>query len=329
MTAETEFDFSPLDWKDMVKAAETQAHFIIDGMISATSTLLYGEAKVGKSYIVSALIASLAMGRDFLGRGIESRGWNVAICATDDGAAAEYGQRIQTVVPEGVNLPVRCFQLPVMRSRAMWESLYRQIIRGGFNFVVIDNLTQAAGGSVNDDGAIRDFFEGVRMFTRAGIPVVIVGHSSEKSGERGKSNLPMGSSAISQSVRHRCFVSRSRGRLSLRFSGNHVEPHTVLLEHGTGARFTVVDRQDAEAVKADGEAKRRDRDKATLDKNAVIAAYVVSDCQGMGVRKTAQSLADRFGGAASTYSSNLSSKRAYGAMLTRGDGDSWALAVAA
>lgn len=322
----TDIDFRRMSFAEAKKLSEGKPRFIIDGIVSATSTLLYGEAKVGKSFLVSALVASLATGTEFLGREVEDREWKVAICVTDDDGYGEYVERIETVTVEGTEMPVEFFELPVMRSRAYWVNLFNAVIDGGFTFVVVDNLTQAAGGSVNDDSAIRDFFEGIRMFTRAGIPVVIVGHSSEKSSDRGKSQLPMGSSAISQSVRHRIFVSRSRGNLNLRFSGNHVEAHSMTLEHGIGARFTVVEKKDAQAVKDEAEAKKRERSTKTLDKNETVARWVVANCQGKGRNATAAAIAEHFGGSVNTAKSNLSGRSAYGCLLASNGGTGWTLA---
>lgn len=301
--------------------------FIVEGIISASSTLIYGEAKVGKSFLVSSLVASLVTGSDFLGREVEDRDWKVAICWTDDDGVAEYGERIATVLPDGIEPAVRFYGLPVMRTRRHWEALFARVMADGSNFLVIDNLSQASRGSLNDDNAVKDFFDGVRIFTRAGIPVVIVGHSSEKRSDTGnKSDLPLGSSVISQSVRWRCFYSRSRGKVNVRFSGNHAEAHSMTLDHGVGARFTVVEKKDAQAVKDEQQERTRTRDSATLDRNADIARWVVAECQGKGRNAAAEAIAGQFGGTLSTAKTHLSKRSAYGCLLAPLPGNRWALA---
>jgi hypothetical protein len=118
----------------------------------------------------------------------------------------------------------------------MWHAFYDRVMSEGHNFVVIDNLAQTLNGSVNDDAVVRQFFDGVRLFVPAGIPVVIVAHSSDKAGVNGyKPETPMGSAYISQAVRWRIFARRSRkGNMTLRFMGNHAEPYEMTLYHGGG-----------------------------------------------------------------------------------------------
>ncbi|XNL76888.1 AAA family ATPase [Actinomadura madurae] len=66
--------------------------WVVDETISSSTTLLYGEAKVGKSFLVSALITSLTTGRNFLDRPAPvDRDFSVAeyglgSCATGSGS---------------------------------------------------------------------------------------------------------------------------------------------------------------------------------------------------------------------------------------------------
>jgi len=150
-------------------------------------------------------------------------------------------------------------------------------------------VTQAINGSFNDDLAVNNFFDGVRKFVRAGIPVVVVGHSSSKSGQYGKSDQPMGSSAIVGAVRHRIFVKRSHGFVILKVAGNHVKPFELKLRHGDGAVFEVVEDVAYEVAKLE---KQQQRQARTLDENRRIAEWVMENCQGMSRRAAAQALVD-------------------------------------
>lgn len=297
-TAETPTTGTPLarvnkmTHEDALMEAELRETWLVDGLISSTSTLVYGEAKVGKSFLMSAMIAALQSGGEFLGRQVpDDREFSVAVCWTDDGGAADYASQIQTVIPDGTSVRAEYYALSVMRYED-WDNLHQDIVASGHNVVLIDNLTQALDGSINDDSAVTRFFHGVRLFTRSGIPVIIVGHSSEKANMNGgKSDKPMGSSVISQSVRWRCFVKRSRsGNLTLEFSGNYAEPHKIVAKHGAGARFEVLDTMDAERVKADAENSRQQRQTETLDLNRRIAEWVIGNCQGKGVNQAAKAL---------------------------------------
>jgi hypothetical protein len=292
------FEFESLSYIEALKMADEGETWIVENVIGSATTLLYGEAKSGKSFLVSALIKSLATGTDFLGKPVpQDRTFNVAVCWTDDMGAQEYSERIRTVMPECQEPSVRFYQLPIMRTSEMWHALYERVLAEGHNFVVIDNMAQTLDGSVNDDAVVRQFFDGVRMFVRAGIPVVVVAHSSDKSGMNGrKPETPMGSAYISQAVRWRVFARRSRkGNVTLKFMGNHAEPYEITLQHGAGARFDVLDVKTPEAVKANAEGAARQRSGQRLDANAKVAEWVVTNCQGLSQRKAAEKLAAETG----------------------------------
>lgn len=293
------YEFESLSYTEALKMADEGETWIVDNVIGSATTLIYGEAKSGKSFLVSALIKSLAMGTDFLGKPVpQDRSFSVAVCWTDDRGAQEYSERIRTVMPPDSETPnVRFYHLPIMRTPEMWRELYEQVMSDGCNFVVIDNLAQTLNGSVNDDAVVRQFFDGVRLFVRAGIPVVVVAHSSDKAGVNGyKPDTPMGSAYISQAVRWRVFARRSRrGNITLKFMGNHAEPYEMTLCHGAGARFDVLDIKTPEALKANAEGAARNRDKARLDENLVVARWVVDNCSGMSQRHAAEKLAAELG----------------------------------
>lgn len=338
-----DWDGEEFDWDQMIAAADSEDDFIVDGVISSATTLLYGESKVGKSYLACALIAAMVTGGQFLGKEVDPRDWKVAVLATDDRAEKEYGKRIRTVLPEGMRPPVKTFRLPIMRSIDKWRSLHKTVLEQGYNFVVVDSLTQAINGTINSDETIRDFFDGVRLFVNSGIPVLVVAHSSEKTSINGKSDLPLGSSSITQSVRHRVYAYRQNGRIFLKFKGNHIEEEfRITLAPGAGARFTVLEEKSVSAItaenaakkaeaaakKAEKEASKQDRSTATLNANEEKAKFVVSDCQGMKPATVAKKLSDKFGGAVTTYTSNLSGNRGFADMLTHDPAShSWTLAA--
>lgn len=319
------YEFDTTTYAEALKLADDGETWVVEDIIGAGTTLIYGEAKVGKSFLVSALIKSLATGTDFLNKPVpQDRAFSVAVCWTDDMGAQEYSTRIRTVMPEGESPEVHFYHLPIMRTADMWQALYERVMADGHNFVVIDNLAQTLSGSINDDSAVRQFFDGVRLFVRAGIPVVIVAHSSDKYGPNGhKSETPMGSAYITQAVRWRVFVRRSkRGNVTLKLMGNHAEPYEMTLYHGAGARFDVIDVKTAEALRAKADGDARARDKSTLDRNSQIADWLVSNCQGQSLRQASEKLVAEFGGSANSYRSWLKPSGKLGAMVER-DGTSW------
>lgn len=294
------YEFETMTFAEAMQLGDAD-NWVVENVIGSTTTLLYGEAKCGKSFLVSALIKALATGDDFLGVPVpQDRAFSFAICWTDDMGAVEYRDRVLTVMPDEPD--AKFYRLPIMRTPDMWQALYTQVLADGRNFVVIDNLSQVANGSVNNDEVLREFFDGVRLFVRAGIPVVVVAHSSDKAGMNGqKSELPLGSSYITQAVRWRIFAKRSRrGNMTLKFMGNHADPYELTLLHGAGARFDVIDRK---CPKGEPEKPKRQRSKARLDNHGELASWVVENCQGLSQRKAAEKLANLDGitsGAAET-----------------------------
>ena len=290
--------FEGVSYEEALKRSEETEVWIVDQVIGSHTTLLYGEAKVGKSFIVSALIASLTTGTDFLGKPVpQDRDFNIAVCWTDDAGEVEYSSRIRSVMPDDQTPKVKFYQLPIMQTPSYWEALFEAVMRNGHNFVVIDNMAQTLNGSVNDDAEVRRFFDGIRQFTRAGIPVVVVAHSSDKAGQNGyKPETPMGSAYITQAVRWRIFARRSkRGNVTLKFMGNHAEPYEMTLYHGAGARFEVLDTKTAEALKASAEGNARARDKAKLDANAQLREWLNENCSGASVKAAAEAYAEKHG----------------------------------
>lgn len=285
--------FDVMTYDDALVEADKVEPWLVEGIISSGSTLIFGQAKVGKSFLVSALVAALTSGEPFLGQPVpQDRDFSVALCWADDGDRATYARQIREVLPQESTPRVTFYTMPTM-TPDRWEELYERVMSQGHSVVIIDNLTQVMEGNINSQEDVNRFFSGVRRFTRAGIPVVIIGHSSDKGGANGAppSDKPMGSSAIRGSVRWLCFVKRSnRGNLTLSFTGNVAEPHKITVKHGTGARFEVVSTMDAERLKADSDNQRQQREARTLDENRRIAEYVTQECQGLGVNQAAKKL---------------------------------------
>lgn len=307
-------EFRSMSFQEAVMSAENTPEWLIEGIVGASSTLLYGEAKVGKSFLVSALIAALTTGTDFLGKPVpQDRDFNVAVCWTDDAGPNEYGKRINEVIPEEFSPNVTFYELPLMRTPDMWDRLHLKIVSAGHNVVIVDNLAQCLHGSINQDDVVRSFFEGIRMFTRDGFPVIVVAHSTDKAGATGfKSDKPMGSAVISQSVRWRIFASRSRqGNMKLKFMGNLAEPYEMTIKHvGPGARFTVVGTEK--------EKSERNRSKEVLDRNKEMADYIKEHHPGGTKREQARALESKFGGSQETYRKWLKPRGTIGVLLQAG-----------
>jgi hypothetical protein len=304
---------------DALKEAENADPWLIEGIIHSGSTLVFGQPKVGKSFLMSALVAALVSGDDFLDRPVpRDREFSVAIGWCDDGDRSAYAKHISEVLPEGTPTPkIRYYGLQPM-TPALWHKLYAEVIEHQHSLVLIDNMSQAMEGSFNHPEDVSKFFQGVRKFTRAGIPVVIVAHSSDKAGVNGRPpDKPMGQTTISGAVRWRCFVTRTgRGNMRFQFTGNG-EPHTVIATHGIGARFDVKRNLDADQIEADVQNRQRQRDKGRLDASGALLNWLNANCYGMTVRDAAGKLAARDG------KSESATRKEIQRAGIRKDGDAW------
>jgi hypothetical protein len=293
--------------------------WLVPGLISAKSTFLYGPAKIGKSWLVSHLVGALLNNGRFLDVQVPTdRRFSVAVAYTDHGGDLEYTERIHTIADDASR--VGLLDIGGRMHHDDWESLLEFCLDQGHNVLVIDNATQALPGSMNEDHSWRVFYDELRMFIRAGIAVVIVGHSTSKTFNGKPSDTHMGSDYAVQGVRWIMRVKKVNRRLEVKVHGNHGHGRTLKVRPGAGARFDVESVVLDEEAAGEKESQVQDRDKATFDRNAEHAQYVVDHCQGMIPAEVAQSLSDQFGGSVQTFKNSLST-RALSKLLDReGDG---------
>ena len=313
------------------KAAETE-RWVFEGLVSAATTMIYGRSNVGKSYLVASMLLSLTLPeRAFLGQQPTdpNKEWRPAILCTDPGVQEEYAERMAQATD--IELDIPSYSIGVTRLPHEWEALTDHLIATDRNFVVLDNLMGATGDS-NDTPAISTVYDGLNRLVLRGIPVVVVHHESEH-GASIPGAPPMG---ISNSVqKSRVWIQARQtakrqfrgGNLGLIVQSNKLEqPQQLIALPKTGPDFEVLNR--GPWIKPDPKPKQ-ERSRETLDQNAVKSEFVVKQCQGLGVRATAQAMAERFGGTMDSHKSSLSSG-ALSKMLDRsGDGAStrWSRAV--
>ena len=285
--------------------------FLVDGILHHTMTLLYGEAKSGKSTLAAALAAAMANGEpDFLGRKTTTgKPASVGIIAGDFGDDAAYGSQLRGVLNDGA--AVRVYGLDRPPGRRVWEGLQLKARENRHSLIIVDNLTSFVNGSLSDDVAVNALYDQLDVFIRDGVAVLVVAHTSEKPGEHGyKSPYPMGSSAIRARARWLWRVQPAKGDvIRLSFSGNYDAPHDIIVAAPRGVpRFDVVSTADADELAQRRAERQRNRDRATLDANAKDARLVVDHCQGMTKADTARWLEANgsSGKQASTYAKELS-----------------------
>ena len=305
-TADDDYDeFRPMSFTEALHMADTGEDFVIDGLVTTGATLLYGEPNAGKSLMTAGMVASLVTGAPFLGREVYGTR-KVAVCWSDDRGPAEYSKRITPLLPDGSTDDVMFYQMPIMRTAEQWQGLYDRVMDDGCDFVVFDVLTQIVDGDINDGPPIAKFFDGVRRFTRNGIPVLVITHSSEKRGPHGQApNKPMGHTSISGFARWNIYLQKSsKGDWKARCSGKWADAWEVCFKASkfNVPRFEVVGEENGEELRA----KSRQRSRDVMNQRADIARYLVDECQGMTKVEAAKRIAEKFGGRANTHQARLS-----------------------
>jgi AAA domain len=296
--------------------------FLVDGIIHRSITLIYGQTTSGKSTVAASLAAALANGQSqFLGRDIANGGqpMTVGIVAGDPLGTSEYAELL---VKSGAIGDGRVYVIEPDRPtrRETWGEVKDKADKYDWNFIVVDNLSSFVLGSLNDDDGIKALYEEIDHFPRVGIPVLMVAHVSEKRTEHGPSRIPMGSSYIRFGPRWWCLAYRSGGYLHLEFDGNRGTPHNIIVTEPDGTPcFDVIET---------GEPRRRQRNLETKAKLDAKQDYVIAKCQGVNGQQTAEKLAAKFGGSASTHAARLSDG-GYGVKNVGGRGPGEARWVAA
>lgn len=281
--------FEVVSWAD-AEAMPDPEEWVIPGVMATGANLVYGTTEAGKTSLVAALLASLTTGRDFLGFGAAQRKYRPFVGWTDDNGRHEYKKRMGHNLAPGDAPAIHFTTLSEMGSLPRWNELYEAFTEAGSDLLVLDNLTDfVPPPGISDDNVARGVYQGVRLFTRSGVPVILVGHSSTARNEFGQlPTRPMGSSVWTNSARWRWHISRSSdANVKIDFAGNLAPKHTVSLHQGVGARFTVTE-------KADASPNRQERRTETYELHTQAAAFVVDHCQGMNGSETAQALQTQF-----------------------------------
>jgi hypothetical protein len=289
-----EIRFPRTSLREAYARSKQSERWVFSETVCSSVTLIYGRSNVGKSYLVASMLLSLLIeGHDFLGmQPIDSaKMWKPAILWTDPGSDEEYADRICKHLPEGVEVEIPMFHIGKTTNANEWEALAEFLLAEGFNFVVLDNLMGATGDTNNPD-VVTTVFDGMTRLTNRGTPVVIIHHESEH-GMSTPGRTPMGASVIVQKTRTWIHV-RQTAKRKLRggntglviHSNGLAQPQQVVAEPMTGPAYRVLNR---------GPWDTEDKPKPDVpDENMRAAAWIVDNCQGLGVNKVAAALFAKF-----------------------------------
>ena len=273
-------------------------HFLIPGFVSSSLTYLYGQSKVGKSFVVANVVASLLDGKPFLGRQPLKTVDGVVIVTTDAGDDYAYDDRLKylgvapddrvLLVPVGINpKPERLAQVADL------------IAIGDYGFAVFDHATGLipTDQNINEREPWGNLWE---LLDSLGVPALLVGHATDSKFQGQTIHRPAGNSAATQLARTRVEVHRPDERNR----SNPLREIVVLNNYGEDERVQVLLAPEGLTLVDDSDDKPeagRQRDSQTLDKNAAIARLAV-DSKATTVTGVAKDIATDAGLSAKTLS---------------------------
>ena len=273
--------------------------FLIPGLVSGSLTYLYGQSKVGKSFVVANVVASVLDGKPFLGRKPLATVEGVVIVTTDAGDGYAYRDRLNDL---GVADDDRVLLVPVGVSPEpeVFDEVKNLVATGGYGFVVFDHATGLIPADQNINA--REPWVGLwRFLDSLGVPVVLVGHSTDSKFQGQTIHRPAGNSAATQLARTRVEVHRPDERNR----SNPLREIVVLNNYGEDERLQVLLAPEGLTL-VDGSDDKpeagRQRDSQTLDNNAAIARLAVGS-KAATVAGAAKDIATDTGLSAKTLSS--------------------------
>lgn len=265
-----------------------KSFWIIPGLLSTSRTLLYGESKAGKSFLVANLVYSAVTGTALLGKQPLKTVGKALILSTDTDGDLEYKDRLDRLgIPSSTVLLAR---VSSTTPRETWDNLPDYCASNGVGLVVVDHANGVIDGDTNEVAPWQELWN-VKLgaLDTQGVAVVVVHHSSDSRFQGAKTHRPMGSSATTQFARARVELDRPDSKTAstlrrVRTLANNAEPENIecYLDVDT-ARFEV-----------ETATRPLPRSVATLDRNKQVS-LLASESRGATVKAVAEDIADRAG----------------------------------
>ncbi|QFQ02293.1 hypothetical protein CUROG_04590 [Corynebacterium urogenitale] len=213
-------------------------HWLIPGVVSTSNTFVYGQSKVGKSFLVSGIVKSLVDGEKLLGKEPLKSRLRVYILTTDAGSELEYQERLTAL---GVS-PELVFVQPLHGelTPARWEALRDSVVGVKADVVVLDHATGVIQGDINLREPWLELWRELHKFE--GVARILVGHSTDSKFEGREIKRPSGNAAATQFARARVYLSAPGGAtLSKRvisLVSNNAPSEVIECDLGADGRFS-------------------------------------------------------------------------------------------
>jgi hypothetical protein len=154
--------------------------FLVDGLISESATMLLGDPKVGKSFLVVSLAKALSAGEsEWLGRKVYGGRRGVVIATTDPGNHREYIRRLAALgVADGGGVTVVGVDEKPEDPDRWYHSARTVLDQHGASVLVLDNVLGAMPPkhSVNDPASAKLLTDPLTRLTNDGTAVITVHH---------------------------------------------------------------------------------------------------------------------------------------------------------
>lgn len=307
---------------------------IIPDILSASTTNLAGKTTVGKSWFASYIATRMVRGEQVAGRDVADGVWRPLILGTDSDPKDEYSERIRSVLNEEEAENVFILPTTAIKTPRKWEFIHEFMRMDGYNFLIVDNLTQIIGDT-NSNSLVNEYYDSLKMFNESRWPVLTLTHQSEKGW--GETRTHKGSSDIAISARHNLYAYKEGRRLfvSTQTNVNGAEDRRLTFLAKPGANFELIEeiteeerrqrKEERKARKPKSEAPSRTDD--TLKRNEDYRAYVIAECQGLNASAVAKKLKEKFpdGPAADTLRVQLSGKKSFATLLENTADNQWSV----
>jgi len=251
-------------------------------VLHSTTTLLFGSSGVGKSRLIAELVSSAVNGTPWCERQWNRKVDRVALVCTDAGAHREYGEYIRrTGLSRQYGKSIDVYNLELAPSDERWTELADEVLSFRPKLIVLDNITEAIRGSVNDDLAVTEVFKNLRKF--GDVPLLIAAHTSKPSPDNPsrRNRTPLGSVAFSNLSRSKLHIregyASDNADVTIEAKPRESAPYELHLTVTDDGRLVYASTSSAEGIQAGRKRQRRD----TIARDRAIAEDVVANCRGM------------------------------------------------
>ena len=179
----------------------------IPGLLSEDINLMYGQSGSGKSYLAIILGQAIHYGIPICGLGTIKGNVMLVDYETTQQKMRRRFTRVNLGL--GVEGPPMWYMTASVPLAQRVESLQEYIIQHNIQFLIIDSLARAAGGSITDEEGVGLMFEAIRKLE---IPCLIIHHTNRGDDYYGSSYIRANARNI---WRLRSAQSESTGKLSI------------------------------------------------------------------------------------------------------------------